>query len=132
MLIFSANILFCQTTIATGSILGLVTDPSGAVISGAEVSITNLASAQIIPATTNPSGAFNSGALTPGIYKILISARGFSSGEASVDVRVGNTATVNMRLQLGNEREVVDVQASATAVNTAQATVHLRRRITSK
>jgi hypothetical protein len=123
VLIFSANILFSQTTIATGSIVGIVTDPSGAVISGAEVSVTNLASAQIIPATTNSSGAFNSGALTPGIYKILISARGFSSGEASVDVRVGNTATLNMRLQVGNEREVVDVQASATAVNTAQATV---------
>jgi hypothetical protein len=123
VLIFSAHLIFSQTTVGTGSIVGLVTDPSGAVISGADVAITNLATAQVSAVTTNSSGAFNSGALIPGTYQTHISAQGFNSGEASVDVRVGNTATINMKLRLGNQTEAVDVQSSATAVNTEQATV---------
>jgi hypothetical protein len=93
------------------------------VISGADVAVTNLATSQVIKVTTNSSGAFNSGALIPGSYKIFISATGFNAGEVTIDVRVGNTGTVNMKLQLGNQTEVVDVQSSATAVNTEQATV---------
>ena len=47
-----------QTTISTGSIQGTVTDPSGAVLSGAKVSITNKATGQTITTTTNASGAY--------------------------------------------------------------------------
>jgi hypothetical protein len=71
---------FLQTTVDTGSIVGTVSDPSGAVISGATVTITDIAKGQVIELATN-SGSFNSGALIPGNYKTQISARGFSSAE---------------------------------------------------
>lgn len=103
--------------------MGTVSDPSGAVIAGAKITITNVVSGQEIDLTTNSSGSFNSGALVPGKYKTLVSAKGFSSAEASVTVLVGNTATTNVILQIGQENNVVEVQGSEMRVNTAQPTV---------
>jgi Carboxypeptidase regulatory-like domain len=115
--------LFAQTTVGTGSIVGAVSDPTGAVISGGDIGITNVATGQLIERTTNSSGSFNSGALVPGNYKTLVSAKGFNSSEATVTVLVGNTATVNVQLQIGNEKELIEVQGSTLQVNTEQATV---------
>jgi hypothetical protein len=115
--------LYAQTTVGTGSIVGTVSDPSGAVISGAKVTITNSATGQLIELTTNSSGSFNSGALVPGDYKTVVSARGFSSAEAAVTVLVGNTSSVNVKLQIGQEKEVIEVRGSVLQVNTEQPTV---------
>ncbi len=115
--------MFAQTTVGTGSIVGTVSDPSGAVISGAKITITNVATGQVIELATNSSGSLNSGALLPGNYKTRVSAKGFSSAEARTTVLVGNTATVNVNLQIGNEKQVIEVQGSALRVNTEQATV---------
>lgn len=112
-----------QTTVGTGSIVGTVSDPANAVISGAKVTIANLATGQLINLTTNSSGSFTSGALIPASYKVLVSAKGFRSTEASVTVLVGNTAGVNVKLQIGSEKEVVEVQDAAAQVNTEEPSV---------
>jgi hypothetical protein len=114
---------FAQTTVGTGSIVGTVSDPSGAVIRGADVTITNLATGQTIQLITNSSGAFNSGALIPGSYKTRIAAKGFNSVGAPTTVLVGNTATVNVTMQIGLESQLIEVQGSAVRVNTEQPTV---------
>lgn len=116
-------ILSAQTTVGTGSIVGQVSDPAGAMVVGAEITITNVATGQVVKVTTNSSGTFNSGALVPGSYKTEISARGFNSAEGSTTVLIGNTATVNITLQIGKGRFVVEVQGSETQVNTEQPTV---------
>src|SRR5215467_15433003 len=67
-----------QTTISTGSIVGTISDPQGAVVSDARVTITNTATNQITTVTSNSAGAFNSGALVPGEYRLQVSAKGFS------------------------------------------------------
>jgi hypothetical protein len=118
-----ARPLSAQTTIGTGSIVGTVSDPSGAVISGAKITITNTATGHVIELTTNSSGSFSSGALIPSNYKTLVLANGFKSAEESVTVLVGNTATVNVNLQIGPENQVVEVQGSEMRVNTEQPTV---------
>jgi hypothetical protein len=118
-----AGVATAQTTVGTGSIVGTVSDSSEAVVSGASVTITNLETHQVVNAVTNSSGSFNSGALLPGDYKTLVSAKGFSSVESTTTVLVGNTATVNVTLRIGNEKQVVEVQDSASQVNTEQATV---------
>lgn len=123
VLLASFSGLIAQTTVGTGSIVGTVSDPSGAVISGAKVTITNVATGQFASVTTNSSGAFSSGALIPGSYKTVVSAKGFSLAEAAVKVLVGNTATVNVSLRIGNEKEVVEVQDFSLRVNTEQASV---------
>src|SRR5215469_2798787 len=119
----STNILLAQTTVGTGSIVGAVTDPSGAVISGAKIKIMNTATGQVIELATNSSGSFNSGALIPGNYKVQISANGFALVEVSTIVLLGNTSTVNVSLQIGPETHVVEVQSSEIRVNTEQPIV---------
>ncbi len=115
--------LSAQTTISTGSIQGTVTDPSGALVGGAKVTITNKATGQIIDLTTNSAGTYNSGALTPDDYKVQIAAKGFNSVSLSVTVQVGNTSGGNVKLQVGRESQVIEVQASDVQVNTEQATI---------
>lgn len=115
--------LLAQTTVGTGSIVGTVTDPSGAVISGAEITITNIGTGQVIEVVTNPFGSFNSGALIPGNYKTQITAKGFRSVQVSIAVLVGNTAAVNVNLRIGDEKEMVEVQDSEVRVNTEQPIV---------
>jgi hypothetical protein len=100
-----------------------VSDPSAALLIGAKVTITNLATGQVINLATNSSGAYNSGALVPGNYRVQVSARDFSSVETPITVLVGNTATVNVGLQVGQENQMVEVQGSGVRVNTEQPTV---------
>jgi hypothetical protein len=118
-----ASTMFAQTTVATGSIVGTVTDASGAVVEGAKVTVTNVGTNETISLTSNSSGAYNSGALAPGSYKVQASAKGFSTISETASVQVGNTATVNIKLQVGQESTVVEVQGSTLAVNTEQAEV---------
>src|SRR5436305_843816 len=122
-LLFSTTFLLAQSTVSTGSITGTVTDQSGAVVSGAKVVMTNKASNQAIDVTTNSSGSFNSGPVAPGNYQVQVSYKGFNTINTSVQVQVGNTATANLKMQVGQESQTVEVQASDVAVNTEQASV---------
>lgn len=121
-LLFS-TLLLAQTTVGTGTIQGTVTDPSGAVVSGAKVAITNQGTGATQTLTSNASGSYTSQALDPGNYKVQVSAKGFSTVSEALTVSVGNTTTANIKLQLGQESQVIEVQASTIAVNTEQAEV---------
>src|SRR5215471_9451956 len=110
------SVAFAQTTIGTGSITGTITDPTGAMVGGAKVAITNTGTGQSLSLTANPAGAYTSGALDPGTYKVQVSAKGFSSVTETIGVEVGNTATANMKLQVGQESQVIEVQAATAAV----------------
>src|SRR6202050_4278663 len=110
--------LLAQTTISTGSIQGLVTDPSGAVVSGAKISISNKATGRLITAKSTSAGAYTSGALTPGDYVLRVEAQGFKTSEISLTVQVGVTASGNVKLQLGQATQVVEVQGSQITINT--------------
>src|ERR1700675_4235644 len=67
-----------QTTIATGSIQGTVTDPAGAVVANAKVTITSLDTNQTRETTTSSSGNYSSGSLLPGNYSVKVQAQGFA------------------------------------------------------
>jgi hypothetical protein len=123
LLLLSSSTLLAQTTLSTGSINGTVTDQSGAVVSDAKVVITNLGTNQTINLTSNSAGAFSSGPLDPGNYKIQVSAKGFSTTSQNITVQVGNSATFNAKLQIGQESQVIEVQGSVVQVNTEQAIV---------
>ena len=115
--------LVAQTTVSTGSIQGTVTDQSNAVIAGAKVSITQRSTGRVITTTTTSSGAYASGALTPGEYVVHVEALNFKTTAATFIVEVGVTAAGNLKLQLGQASQVVEVQADTVQVNTEQATV---------
>ena len=115
--------IFAQTTISTGSIQGTVTDPSGAVVPGARISILNKGTNKVTETTTNSAGTFASGALIPGQYTVRIEAKGFRSVELPVVVEVSTTVAANAKLTVGESAQVIEVQGSALSVNTEQATV---------
>ena len=112
-----------QTTISTGSIQGTITDPSGAVVSGAKVSIRNKGTDQTSVTATNSAGTFASGALIPGSYLVRVEASGFKTMEIPITVQVNTTSSANAKLTLGQSAQVIEVQATDVAVNTEQATV---------
>ncbi|MBV8051179.1 MAG: carboxypeptidase regulatory-like domain-containing protein [Acidobacteriaceae bacterium] len=115
--------MFAQTTISTGSIQGIVTDPSGAVVPNGKVTITNKATGQVFTTTTSSAGTYSSGALAPGNYAVRVEAQSFKTITEEVPIQVGVTTPGNFKLQLGETGQVIEVQADTTQVNTEQATV---------
>ncbi|HET9281932.1 MAG TPA: carboxypeptidase regulatory-like domain-containing protein [Candidatus Angelobacter sp.] len=112
-----------QSTISTGSIQGTVTDPNGAVVPNATVTITSKATGQASKLTSSSSGGFASGALIPGEYEVKVEAKGFQTQVITVPVQVGNVTAANAKMAVGESSEVVEVTGSTVAVNTEQATV---------
>src|SRR3984885_5349945 len=114
----SAKLLYAQ---ANAGLTGTVTDSSGAIVSGATVTITNQATGQQNHATTSSAGTYAVTGLTPGVYSITIEATGFKKEvQNSVNVEVSTNATVNISLAAGATSETVEVTADAIALNTTQ------------
>lgn len=124
VVVFSVSLsAWGQSTTGTGSIQGTVTDQSGAVVANARVMITNKATAGVLRVTTSSSGSYSSGPIQPGDYVVRVEAKGFKTMSLPMTVQVGNTSTGNIQMELGQENLVVEVQGSAVAINTEQATV---------
>jgi hypothetical protein len=121
--LLSSTLLLAQTTVGNGSIQGTVTDPSGAVVSGAKITILEKSQGVSTHVTSDSRGTYSSGALIPGNYTVRVEAAGFKTTEVPVTVQVGNTANGNAKLEVGQASQVVEVEASTVSVNTEQATV---------
>src|SRR5215467_4648289 len=108
-----------------GSIEGTVTDPSGAVIQGAAVTITEKTTARVINTKTNAEGFFEARALLPGQYSVKIQQTGFNVELLdNVVVLVGQVANASATLKVGTTQEVVSVSASTEIqVDTTRQTV---------
>jgi hypothetical protein len=108
--------LIAQTT---GDIRGTVTDPSGAVVSGAIVTATLKGEGTERKASSDSSGQYTIPTLPVGSYAVHITAPGFKTFEqAEVAVDIGHVAQVDATLQLGQTTEVVTAEASAPLVET--------------
>ncbi len=106
------------------TLTGNVYDPSGAVIPGAKVTITNVAQGTHFTAVTNSAGAYSVPGLNPGIYQVQAEARGFKIAQAlGVIIEVGETARQNLTLQPGAVATTVRVSASAVSLDTDDSTV---------
>lgn len=101
---------FSQTTISTGGIVGTVTDQSGALVPGANVTIINKAIGRQLNLTTNLAGLYNSGPLTPADYTVRVVAPGFATAEINLTVQVNNTANGDVALRVGSTTTTVEVQ----------------------
>ena len=123
LILATATVLAAQSTVGTGNIQGTVTDQTGAVLSGAKVTITNKATDSAIHLTSSAAGTYSSGPLQPGDYTVRVEAKGFKTAELPVVAQVGVVSSGNVKLQLGQESQVVEVQGAEVAVNTEQATV---------
>jgi carboxypeptidase family protein/TonB-dependent receptor-like protein len=118
-----ANLAYGQGG-ANGTILGTVTDNSGAVVAGAAVDVTNLATNVTNHTQTTSSGDFTLPFLTPGAYRVIVQAPGFQKTVTdNVTLAVAQQARVNVSLRPGTVSESVEVQASAVALDTDTAAV---------
>lgn len=120
LLLFSA-ICFGQ---GFGTIVGTVTDPSGAVVSGATVQLTDPATGLTRQEKTNDQGYYVLPSLKPAAYNLAFSSSGFSSViQKGITLLADQTATVNVSLKLGQAAETVQVTGETPQVNTSTATM---------
>jgi len=109
---------------STGSLSGMITDPSGAVIPKAEVTVTYIATGQSHTSTSGLDGAYRFSLLPPGKYKVTVSRAGFKTTEfPSVTVNVTETAILNCRLEIGAPNETFTVESNAEILQTSTSTL---------
>jgi hypothetical protein len=100
---------FGQNVVATGSLQGQITDPSGAIVPRASVLVRSLATGIEKSAATNNAGIYHVPALVPGSYSVTTSVNGFREAQALVEVLVGQTTTQDVKLEVGASTDVVKV-----------------------
>jgi Carboxypeptidase regulatory-like domain len=106
------------------SVTGLVTDPAGAAVPGAVVSVTSNGTGARFSATTTEKGEYSVPALPAGSYKLSVSKPGFKTGSIGVvNLIVGVPGTVNVKLEIGETTETIEVSAGGDVVQAATADV---------
>ncbi len=112
--------LFSNSVLAQSSkgiIVGTITDPSGAVVDGATVKVTNKATNIARETKTSAEGGFRLDAVDPGSYKIEVTAGGFKTiSRDSVTVEAAQATTTDFALEVGAQTEVVNVNADSTVI----------------
>lgn len=118
ILLTMTGTLFAQAG-ATGSILGTITDTTGAVISGAKITVTNTATGVAFQTITSSAGDYLAPVLQPGTYSVSAAAKGFQkSVTTGFALAVDQKLRVNLTLTAGAVTETVMVSAQALALDT--------------
>lgn len=108
----------------TGTITGVVTDPTGAVVPGATVSAKNAATGTTRSAKTDANGVYTFPQVEVGDYAVTVAKEGFKTfTQKDLALHVATTTTANFQLQVGSASDQVEVEANAVQVNTENGTV---------
>src|SRR5882672_278627 len=110
--------------IQTGGITGVVTDKSGALVPGATVAVISETTGKAErTVTTGDDGGFSVTLLSPGTYKLEISARNFKKAVVTgVQIRITESTRQDVTLEAGSIQETVNVEATPTLINPSSAT----------
>src|SRR5579859_2020567 len=109
-----------QTT-AIAEVFGTVSDPSGAAVVGAQVTITETDKHTVFSAVTNQIGRFIFPSLPVGPYRLEVKASGFKDYvQTGLELQVGNNVQINATLQVGSVNETVEVQGTVNLVETKE------------
>jgi hypothetical protein len=107
-----------------GTVSGVVTDPSGAVVPGATVKVTNVNTNVVTTLTTNNVGAYNATSLNPGTYNVQAEAQGFKTAVVSnIALGVNANPKVDLVLEVGTTTQVVEVKAEAPLLQSQQTSL---------
>src|SRR5271166_5148209 len=101
----------------TGIITATITAESGAVIPNANIVITHKATGSVRTVAASTAGLFTAPALPAGLYEVRVELSGFKTLVRDATVEVGSTTTVNLQMQLGGTKDIVNVEAATAAVN---------------
>ena len=119
--VFALLALTCSAfaQVQNGQFTGTVTDPSGAAVPNAKITVSNQATGLSVSATTNQSGSYTANQLPVGTYKLTAEASGFkTTSDTNVVLNAGTIAHVDFKMQLGQAKEVVEVTGAVAEVNT--------------
>lgn len=120
--LLSSVVLYAQRDLAT--LVGTVTDPSGGVVAGATVTVTEVATGQVYTLTTGNTGDFVRPALKPGTYSVVVRAPGFKTAEQKdILLRAGERTGVDMALVVGDVGQTVEVASQAPLLQTENTSV---------
>src|SRR6267378_6020231 len=115
---------FASAQKTAGTITGTLTDPSGAVVPGAIVSVVNERTGAARDAATNEEGSFSFPELEAGTYRITINKGGFKKlALKNVELHVADVTTLSLKMEMGAASEMVVVEASPITVNTSTGDV---------
>ncbi len=103
-----------------GSISGDITDPSGAKVPNAMVTVSSSETGFIKTVQTDSAGFYSVGPLNPGPYKVRITAAGFEALDVAEVIRVGTATSGTFKLTLGSSKETVEVVAGTVQIDTDQ------------
>lgn len=106
-----------------GNIVGTVTDPQGAAIANAKVTITDTARQTSVTTATNADGNFTQRGLIAGAYQIRVEAGGFKAAVSNVIVSVDQETRAELKLEVGDVTQVVEISAEAPLLKTERADV---------
>ena len=121
-LLVAAGAVFAQA--GRGGISGLVTDPSGAAVPGAKVTLLDHATGVEQTTVSTGAGLYSFVSLAPGSYKVTVVAKGFeTAARDNVPVTVDQISAINIALSVGNVSETVTVSESTNLVDTENSTV---------
>jgi len=121
ILLLACNLLGQSTQ---GSLVGLVTDQTGAAVSGAKVLVVHQANGYERPIEADAAGAFRVSGLEPGVYKVVVSATGFQTIEQrNVDIVSGQVKRVDASLTVGEIATTVTVEGGVSQIETESATL---------
>ena len=112
-----------RAQVAGGSLSGTISDPQGAAIVGAKISVKNPATGVTTDTTTNTSGIYNLINLLPAAYDVSVTAQGFRAVVSKVTITVGSQQTMNLALQIGDVSQTVEVTGAAPVIELANATI---------
>jgi hypothetical protein len=119
-MVLCAAAVIAQTP--TAKVSGLVKDPLGALVPGAQVQLTNVAQGTTREDVTNSNGAFSITDLLPGVYRAEIKANGFSTVQFSnVVLEAGHTFTLDAKLAPAGQVTTVKVTSAVQTVNLEQS-----------
>ncbi len=127
--LFVCVLFLCASSLALaqagrGSISGVVSDPSGAIVNGAKVNALNQATGVTLHTVTSDAGLYSFVSLPPGTYIVTASREGFESvAQDKVLVTVDQATTVNIALRVGSVTETVTVSGTGALVDTSNSTV---------
>jgi hypothetical protein len=100
----------------TGSIRGVITDPQGAVVTNATITVKNKATGDVRKVDAGSDGIYTVPNLLPGEYEVSVSAEGFSTTNLPVIVSVGTSTAGDVSLKVGGRGEVIDVVAAGATL----------------
>lgn len=110
-------------TIVTGGFTGTITDPTGAVVPSANLTLTSVATGETYSAVSSATGGYQFALLKPGEYSLSVKKGGFKTLTRKVSVLLGQNSSVNIAMELGESSTTIEVTEQTQLLQTENANI---------